>query len=265
MTELFAAALLAGLIIALLVAGGRLRVAREFTSRPRMTAALALLWLVLLTAVAMPTVLSGSGEVVTADIRFPELFAGHAVLAGFLVAWWTLRRPIPLASFLHLRRAGVEDVPGGIALGLRVWLYTFGAAALAGVVLQLLAAAGDGVAVGPVEIAEVPDVMIWMAELPVANKLLIVLAAMTVEEAFFRSFLQSRIGLVPSSILFAAGHASYGMPTLMFGVFVVSIVIGRDFAKHRQLLRSILAHGVFDAIQLLFVVPFAVRQLQQLP
>jgi membrane protease YdiL (CAAX protease family) len=59
-----------------------------------------------------------------------------------------------------------------------------------------------------------------------------VLSAMTVEEAFFRSFLQKRIGLIASTILFALAHFTYGNPLLLIGVTV-------DLARHR---RGVLSH-----------------------
>ncbi len=260
------AALFAVAILAILALGGRLRgLPREFPSRARLALACALLALVIYAAIAVPATHSAGGaEISIEELSFPALFAGHTVLVAFLAAWWRLRRPTSLTSFLYLRGAGVADVTGGLALGVRVWVITLGAALLIGLILQLLAAVASEGPLPAAELAEIPEVMLWMVDLPVAGKLLIVLVAMTVEEAFFRAFLQTRVGLVPSSVLFALAHASYGVPTMMIGVFVVSIIIGIDFARNRQLLRSILAHGVFDAIQLLIVVPLAVEQLQQL-
>ena len=266
MSTAVTASVAAAIIILILAATGRLRtIAREFPTRQRLSLCLACLWIVVYAAIALPAVMSGSrSEMPVADLAFPSLFTGHLILATFLFIWWRLRRPTTLRRFLRVSGASVDDIPGGIGLGLRVWGVTIVVAVIAGAILQF---AFDGLqshAETAIELPEVPDVMIWMANLPVAKKLLIVLSAMTVEEAFFRAFLQTRIGLIPSSILFAIAHASYGMPTLMLGVFVVSIVIGRDFARHGQLVRSILAHGVFDVIQLLFIVPYAVRQIEQM-
>ncbi len=266
MAEVTTASALAGLILLTLGATGRLRsISREFPTRGRLLCGLFCLWAVTYAAVGMPVVLAGTRpEMSIENISFVSLFTGHAILTAFLLVWWRLRRPVRLRRFLFLSGATFDDLRGGLALGLRVWGITVAVAVVAGLIIQLALGDADPATSSAIEMPQLPDIMIWLVELPVSRKLLIVLAAMTVEEAFFRAFLQSRIGLLPSSILFAVAHASYGLPTLMIGVFVVSLVIGRDFAKHRQLLRSILAHGVFDAIQLLFIVPFAVRQLQQL-
>ncbi len=241
------------------------RLALEFPTRGRRSAAFALLWLVLYAAVAVPVASSGEEIVVDLDrLSLLSLFTGHAILVAFLVAWWTLRRRIGLARFLHMEGIDRSDWSGGIRLGLTVWACTFGVAIFAGLILQLAVGPSGGAIDSSLEIPEIPEVMLWMVALPVYAKLAIVFVAMTVEEAFFRAFLQSRIGLLPSSVLFAFAHASYGLPTLMIGVFVVSLIIGRDFSRNGNLLRCMLAHGVFDAIQLLVVVPFAIDQLQQM-
>jgi membrane protease YdiL (CAAX protease family) len=264
MQALVGAAALALLVIVALGASGRMRwIGREFPTAVRLAGGFGSLWAVLIAAVAMPAVVSSSrGGLEAGDLSFPTLFIGHAVLVGFLVVWWSLRRPIRPARFLYLSGARVDDLAGGTLLGVRVWGITLGVALVAGLILQLGLSGIESATPADIDVPELPDVLVWMVDLPVGHKLLIVLAAMTVEEAFFRAFLQSRIGLLPSSLLFAFAHASYGLPTLMIGVFVVSIVIGRDFARHGRLLRCIMAHGVFDAIQLLIVVPYAVRQLQ---
>lgn len=267
MAELTIAAALALIVLVALGVNGRMRwIGREFPSAARLIGGLGSLWAVLVVAVAMPAVLSSArASLPVDDLSLPSLFFGHAILAVFLLVWWCLRRPIRPSRYLYLSGANIGDLSGGAALGLRVWGLTLGVAIVVGLVLQLaMNGVGAATSADIQVVPEIPDVMVWMVELPIAAKLLIVLAAMTVEEAFFRAFLQSRIGLVPSSLLFAVAHASYGLPTLMIGVFVVSIVIGRDFARHRRLLRCIVAHGVFDAIQLLVIVPYAVREIQAL-
>jgi membrane protease YdiL (CAAX protease family) len=110
-----------------------------------------------------------------------------------------------------------------------------------------------------------PPIVVWMANLSLGRKLVIVAAAMTAEEAFFRAFLQPRIGLLPSSILFALGHFNYGLPLLVVGVFAVSLVIGRCFERTGDLLPCMIAHAVFNGIQLLIVLPLVVSSWESLP
>jgi uncharacterized protein len=89
--------------------------------------------------------------------------------------------------------------------------------------------------------------------------LTIIAVAMTVEEAFFRGFLQPRVGLLVSSVLFALSHFSYGLPFMIVGVFTISLIIGRTFARSHDLLPCIIAHGIFDGVQLLVILPWVAR------
>ena len=82
---------------------------------------------------------------------------------------------------------------------------------------------------------------------------------MTVEELFFRGWLQKRIGLLASTLIFAVSHAGYGQPFMLIGVTTISLVIGFTFYKTRNLVPCIIAHGVFDAIQIFLIVPFALK------
>ena len=104
--------------------------------------------------------------------------------------------------------------------------------------------------------------LIWLTHLPVWRKLVVVAVAMTVEEAFYRAFLQMRFGWVLSSVLFALSHGGYGLPTLTVSVFVVSLAIGWALRRRGNLLPCVVAHGVFDAVQLLIVMPIAIDHLR---
>ncbi|MCU1246666.1 MAG: hypothetical protein JWN02_2576, partial [Acidobacteria bacterium] len=95
--------------------------------------------------------------------------------------------------------------------------------------------------------------------LPVWKKCLIVLSAMTVEEAFFRGWLQKRVGLIASTVLFALAHSGLGQPFLLIGVALISLVIGFTFYRTKNLVPGIIAHGVFDAVQLFVIIPIAFK------
>jgi membrane protease YdiL (CAAX protease family) len=49
---------------------------------------------------------------------------------------------------------------------------------------------------------------------------------------------------------------------MLFSVLVISLVIGWTLRRTGRLLPCIVAHGVFDAIQLLIILPVAVRLLE---
>lgn len=185
---------------------------------------------------------------------FYSLFLMHAILVVFLVGWWLLSGRPGLREFLNIRheRAG-EVVAIGFAVGVGGWVLTIIAAMVAGLLVQ---ASG----LMP-EQAEPPAMIGWMASLPAWKKALIVLSAMTVEEFFFRSFLQKRVGLVASTILFALAHFTYGNPLMLIGVTFISIIIAITFYRTKNVVPGIIAHGVFDAIQLFVIVPAAVKML----
>jgi membrane protease YdiL (CAAX protease family) len=194
---------------------------------------------------------------------FPTLFTGHLLLAIFLQGWWMLGWPMPLRRFLRLEGATLGDVGYGLAVGAAGWMLALLASALVIGVLYLIGWQPD-LAAGP-EGLDVPPLMLWLSDLPAARKLVVVAIAMTVEEAFYRGFLQPRIGWIPSSVLFALSHAGYGMPNLLASVLAISLVIGWAFRRVGNLLPCIVAHGLFDAVQLFVVMPIAVDQLRQLP
>jgi membrane protease YdiL (CAAX protease family) len=234
---------------------GRLDFLREeFRSLPRRIVAGVLLTGILATVVFYPV--TGGATVDVEDLWFPALFLSHALLAVFLVAWWGLKSFQSIPQFLALRMDHLRgDVAYGVSVGLAGWGITIA-------VTMGVAAAAFAAGFGPSAPQEIPPLMVWLAGLPILQKLAIIGAAMTVEEAFFRGFLQPRLGLWVSSILFALAHASYGLPLMIVSVLTISVLIGRAFEQRGRLVPCIVAHGVFDAIQLLIILPWAVRMVQ---
>lgn len=188
------------------------------------------------------------------DLSFYQLFFMHAILLLFLAGWWLATGRPPLKEFLNIRHEKPAEVVAlGLSVGVGGWIITIAMAMLVALLLQAL---------GAFEQAPEPPAMIgWMANLAIWKKALIILSAMTVEELFFRSFLQKRVGLVASTVLFALAHFTYGNPLLLIGVTVISLVIGITFYRTKNVVPGIIAHGVFDAIQLFVIVPLAVKMI----
>ena len=232
---------------------GRRPYVDEFRGRLRQTLAALLLIGILAVAVFFPVTSFGEAEEIDLELLwFPSLFLGHVLLAAFLFCWWRLQRHGGLATFLHLSADHLSDkVRRGFAVGGAGWLLT--------ITVTGMAAAATAASGGVSENAEPPPIVIWLVELPVTYRLIVVAVAMTVEEAFFRGFLQPRVGLVVSSVMFALSHFSYGLPFMIVGVFTISLVIGWTFERTRDLLPCVIAHGVFDGVQLLIILPWAVR------
>jgi membrane protease YdiL (CAAX protease family) len=186
------------------------------------------------------------------DVPFYSVFELHVILLVFLFGWWAATGFPDLREFLNIRHERPAEVVAiGVSVGVGGWILTLITAAVIALLLQ---------AIGVLDKAPPPPAAIgWMATLPIWKKALIVLSAMTVEEAFFRSFLQKRIGLIASTVLFALAHFTYGNPLLLVGVTLISLIIGLTFYRTKNVIPGILAHGVFDAIQLFVIVPLAFR------
>lgn len=214
----------------------------------------AYVWLAIFLGVITVAVVSSSLVQPTARelaaMPFYSLFALHAILIVFLTGWWLLTGRPPLTRFLniHLDRRALLS---GLAVGVGGWMFTIALALAIALVLQ---------ATGVIPKDVQPPAMVgWIATLPVWKKCVLVFSAMTVEEAFFRGWLQKRIGLIASTFFFALAHAGYGQPFLLIGVALISLVIGFTFYRTKNLIPGVIAHGVFDAVQLFVIIPIAFK------
>ena len=187
-----------------------------------------------------------------AKMSFAEFFVLHAVLVIFLLGWWLATRLPSPRAFLNIPKSGNgEAVLAGFAIGLGGWIVTIVFIVLIALILKAGGVLSENV--------RPPALISYMAHVAWWKKALIVLSAMTVEEAFFRGFLQKRIGLIASTILFALAHAGYAQPMLLVGVTIISLIIGTAFYRTKNLLPGVIAHGVFDAVQLFVIIPVAFR------
>ena len=50
----------------------------------------------------------------------------------------------------------------------------------------------------------------------------------------------------------------------LVGILVISTVLSITFAKYRNVLPCIVAHGVFDSIQMFIVIPILLKQVPNL-
>ena len=210
------------------------------------------IFLLLLTLLIVASALAPPSAKDLSRVPFYSLFTLHAILIVFLAGWWLMTGRPPILQFLNIQRENAGDaVLGGLAVGLGGWMLTIALALMIALILQ---------AAGVIPKNPEPSAMIaWIASLPVWKKCLIVLSAMTVEEAFFRGWLQKRVGLIASTTLFALAHSGLGQPFLLIGVAIISLVIGFAFYRTKNLIPGVIAHGVFDAIQLFVIIPIAFK------
>jgi membrane protease YdiL (CAAX protease family) len=249
---LFPLAFIALVYVAMIVMNERYQLFAADRFSSTLTKILAYLWLALLMFGLAILIIGSSLKTPTARelarVPFYSLFALHAILIVFLAGWWLLTRRPPIGEFFNIPRHGNGDaVLIGFAVGVGGWVFTIAVALIIGLLLS---------ASGLIPKNPQPSPMVaWMAALPLWKKGVIVLSAMTVEEAFFRGWLQKRIGVIASTILFALAHSGLGQPLLLIGVSVISLIIGFTFYRTKNLIPGIIAHGIFDAVQLFVIIP----------
>lgn len=272
-----AAALVAAFlqIIALLLSGGMALAvdwlaARRLPAPPglrhagRRAGASAVLTVVLFFTVFLPLVSAGQGmEIDPATLSPGSLFLSQIFLLLGLGAWCLLAYGIDAGDLraaidalgLRLRRPW-RELGVGLGAGLLAWLVVLVAAVVFGLLLELV--------LGEEALAQqLPaPLIVWMAGLPVVLRLALSLSAGLVEEIFFRGFLQPRIGIGASTLLFVLGHAAYGQPLMLVSLTVLSLLYAALARWRGNVWSAVVAHALFDAVQLLVVIPFALRALE---
>ena len=247
----------AGIVVSFARARARAAFAQDgFTEPWRRNTAIALLAAVLLLTVAIPFAGGLAGGVPeTKDFTLVTLFAVHVILLLFLLCYYALSGQRSLLEFLRLKSARpAADLGVGFLIGFAGWLLTIMALLVVIGIWYLLRKHGV-----PSPGKEVSPTIVWLVAQPLAIRILIVLSAMVVEELFFRSFLQPRVGAIAATLMFTAAHGAYGQPLVLVGILVVSTVLAVTFALYGNVLPCIVAHGVFDAIQMFVLIPLALK------
>src|SRR5712691_9947693 len=178
-----------------------------------------------------------------------------AILIKFLLCNYLLSRHRSPAEFLKLASPKpAADLAAGVLIGSLGWLLTVLAAAI-GVALWLALKSRTA----GLPSSGVSPTILWILGQPLWIRIAIVVSAMVVEELFFRSFLQTRVGPFAATLMFTAAHGVYGQPLLLIGILVISAVLSTAFVLYRNVLPCIVAHGTFDAIQMFVLIPLALR------
>lgn len=152
------------------------------------------------------------------------------------------------------------DIPREIGVGVLVGIGSWGAVLAVAILLGLVIMALGGEEALP---KQPPALIPWIAGLPVGVRLLISLSAGVVEETFFRGFLQPRIGIFLSTLLFVLAHFSYGQPFMLVGIGTLSLIYAFLVRWRQNVWPAIAAHFLFDAVQLLFIIPFALKYMEK--
>jgi membrane protease YdiL (CAAX protease family) len=250
-----------GMLLSFVQARSRAVLAEDGFAEPgRRAIAMGLLAGVLLLTVAVPFAAGSVGsKPEVRQLSLVSVFAVHAILLFFLACYYALSDHRSLVDFLKLRSPlPIRDLAVGAVIGVAGWILTIlTAAVLLG--FWYIVSRNFRVEGGPQTIS---PMIVWLVSQPLWVKLSIVASAMVVEELFFRSFLQTRVGPVAATLMFTAAHGAYGQPLVLVGILVVGAVLAITFAVYRNVLPCIVAHGVFDAIQMFVIIPMALKALQ---
>jgi len=121
-----------------------------------------------------------------AKTPFYQLFSLHAILIVFLFVWWLLTNRPNLLDYLNIQRRDFgKALLTGCAVGVGGWIFT---------IIMALVVGGILVASGLMPKNATPPPMIaWLVTMPLWKRGIVVLSAMTVEEAFFRGWLQKTL------------------------------------------------------------------------
>lgn len=185
-----------------------------------------------------------------------QLFLLHGLFAAALAVWYLLGfagTGGSAAAQLGLRvPRPLTEIGVGLAAGVGGWLVVLAVVLLLGSLIWALG--GEGL------LGERPPPLVaWLAGLPVWVRLAVSLSAGLVEEAFFRGFLQPRVGVALSTGLFALAHAGYEQPLMLVGVTLLSLFFAQLVRWRRNIWPAVAAHALFNAIQLLIVVPLVLE------
>lgn len=149
-----------------------------------------------------------------------------------------------------------RELAFGLCVGPPLWISVVVLMALLALLLQ---------ATGSSELLpqELPPMVGFLAGLPFLVRVALSLSAGVVEEVFFRGFLQRRVGVFFSTLLFVLAHLSYDQPMMLLGITLLSLTFAWLTLVRGNVLPAIAAHFVFDAVQLLWFVPAQMKTIPE--
>jgi membrane protease YdiL (CAAX protease family) len=148
-----------------------------------------------------------------------------------------------------------REIGIGVLLGIAAWVVVLVGVMIIGLIL-LKVLGEDSLPKAP------PEMVIWIAALPLLVRMAISLSAGVVEEWFFRGFLQPRVGILLSTSLFVLAHFAYGQPFMLVGITILSLIYALLVRWRQNIWPAMAAHALFDGVQLLVVIPGFLKLMQ---
>lgn len=194
------------------------------------------------------------------SVGIGALFVLHIIFAVTLLIWYLLGFA-GFESFTWTRQLGLaaksvwKEIGIGLGAGIGGWMVVIAALLAIGVVIM----AFGGEDALP---QTAPPMISWIVGLPILVRLGVSLSAGMFEELFFRGFLQPRVGIGLSTVFFVLAHANYEQPMMLVGVGLLSLIFAALVRWRQNIWAAVTAHALFDAIQLLVVVPLALEYME---
>lgn len=230
---------------------------------PRRLASIALLGIVFWLGIFLPLATLGGPEPDLSSINRAQLFMLHGVFLLTLTGWYLLgyaggprSESSSFGRQFGLRSPAIwKDLGIGLAAGVGAWVAVLLVLIILGVLIWTL----GGEDALP---REPPALVPWIAALPIGLRLALSASAGLVEEIFFRGLLQPRAGVAFSTVLFVMAHVGYGQPLMLVGVTLLSLAFAALVRWRQNIWSAVVAHAVFDTLQLTVVIPKALEFLE---
>ncbi len=101
------------------------------------------------------------------------------------------------------------------------------------------------------DLEKVGDVISQELESGVINYLMLLVVVLFAEEFFFRAFLQPRLGIFVSTIIFTIAHIGYDSIAQLIGVFFLGLVLAYWFKRNKSIIQNYFGHLLYDLVAIM--------------
>jgi membrane protease YdiL (CAAX protease family) len=171
------------------------------------------------------------------DVFLPHLATDAVFL--MLPFLWAVRNKKPVKEAFGIRRISLKKA---VVYSAAIFTALLAAAFIAGTVIE---------AADLNDTALVAETLKEMATLSPLLLPYLVIVRVFSEEVLFRAFLVERVGIIPSTLLFAAVHAGYNSVAEVLGAFVLGLVLAVAYSRTRNIMPVFAAHAGFNMVMII--------------